>query len=223
MNKILIFICIIIWGIFLYNKFGISNKTWSYFTDALKLLFTALTTIIALKIYDRFGLNKKLSEKRTELIVELLIELKKIYFRAQIDNRISAPFYASKNMDNQFKHIEVKDQNIKILLHLEDFDTATEKIIILKNNPLMPPSISEKLTFLEKSGGQINPELREIHRTKLFFTKKSIEAGKEENHWMVKSNNNCSLKEFVLKFNELFIEIEVWIDKHSNLDEKLNI
>lgn len=222
-NKILIFICIIFWGGFLYDKFGVSTKTWSYFTDSLKLLFTALTTVIALKIYDRFGLNKKLSEKRTELIVELLIELKKIYFRADIDDRIWAPFSISKDMSNQLKHIDAKDQNIKILFHSEDFDIATEKILILKNNPLMPKSISEKLSFIEISGGQNSRELREIHKTKLFFTRKSIDDRKEEKHWMVKSNNNCSLKEFILKFNEVFIEIEIWIEKHSNLDEKLNI
>ena len=206
-----------------YGNLDITIEKSSYI---LKILFSYITLIIALKIYDRFGLNKKITEKRTELIVDLLIELKKIYFRVDTIQEAcgrNSPFFPKKDISKFLDFFEEKELEYKILFLIGEKDEFLKKIETIENNPLLPKSIKEKLYFLTTKGGAHPKENVDSYKAKIYFTKKGAEKIYDEKSWLMEWGNDCTLKEYINKFRELFEEIESWIKKHSNLSDELNI
>lgn len=201
------------------------ERTLSYSSELLKLIFSFITLIIAINIYDQFGLNKKLTEKRVELIIELLTEIKKISFRAQIKSGVhmtNINFLPSKDIKNYLKNNSIFE-NTRVLFKLRERDEIIYKILLIKNNPILPKVISEKLEFIEPKTVKTPEKSIEFNNAKIYFSKDGESKLFEEKDWFVEFENNCTLKEYINKYEILFIEIEKWINKHSNLDDKLNI
>ncbi|WP_243472532.1 hypothetical protein [Winogradskyella sp. MH6] len=200
--------------------------------------FSTISLIIAISLFDKFGINKKLTEKRTELVLELIAELKaQEGFGTNIfesGNFITnPPFYFGINMlekaSKMFKHMQ-NERNQSYLdapinINSQDFDEAFKKVRKLLNNPIMPKSIVQKSSFLKLSGGHNNKELRA--RKIIVFVYFTSKAKKEliannGNTWVVSSNNDCTLREFLVKFENIFKECQQWTDNHSDISEELN-
>ena len=211
-------------GLYLY--YCDLDKSLSKTSDILKLGFSFITLVIALKIYDRFGLNKKIAEKRTEIIVDLLIELKNIYFR--IDNKTSqvssnGPFFPKKDISKYLESHSKEELDSKILFQTGEKDDFIKKIEIIENHPLLPKSIRNKLEFLTSKGGSSPTVNKELYRARIYFSQVGAKKLREDKFWLVEIGNDCTLREYVNKFKDLFQEIETWINKYSNLSDELNI
>lgn len=208
------------------------------FKETLIFEFSIVSLIIALNLYDKFGINKKLTEKRIELVLGLITELKSqegfgtnIYKNGEY--LINPAFYfgvnmtgkASKRLENieNGKNNSFLDEPINI--NQRDFNKAFKKTRRLLNNPIMPKKIVQKSSFLKLSGGFNNEELRA--RKVIFFVYFKSEAKKEliendGNTWTVSFNNDCTLREFLVKFEGIFRECQKWANKHSDISEDLN-
>lgn len=215
---------IVFGGIFIYSK---DYKTALVGTsELLKFIFSLVTVIIALRIYDRFGLNKKLTERRSELIIELLIEIKQLRFgiyATHEGNILGTGLFPQKNMTKYFDHIDENFLSCRPLIYLGDKDERIKKIQLIENNPLLPKSIKQKLEFLTMQGGSRNLLKQYKGIAKIYFSNLGKENLKNEDNWFEEANSKETLKEYLFQFSELIIEMENWIKKHSNLIDELNI
>ncbi|AUC13799.1 hypothetical protein BTO06_00935 [Tenacibaculum sp. SZ-18] len=238
-NFIIVFIIlniILISWIIIHNDYCF-EKIIKYAKELAVFEFSAISLIIAVSLFDQFGLNKKLTEKRVELIIELLTELKKqegfgSHFKINGEFMSNPSFYFEKNMVENHKKRFSKDDffkkilNTQIVINSTDFDNGFQNVRKVINNPIMPKSIVEKAQFLGISGGMGGSKLNESNELLyLYFTsegKKEL-VKKETKYWLFKENNNCTLIEFLKKFDNLFAACEDWTNKHSNIDEELNL
>lgn len=210
----------------LYFYYCDLDKSLGKTSEILKILFSFVTLIIALKIYDRFGLNKKIAEKRTELIVDLLIELKNKSFRIDVQTngkRTNMLFLPKKNIYNYLQVLSKDQLNSKVFFLLEEKENLFKKIELIENHPLLPKAIRSKLEFLTVKSGfrpEINPEL---HTAQICYSNEGVKKLEDKKLWFIIFNNNCSLKEYLIKYQSLFEEIDKWINKYSNLSDELNI
>lgn len=232
---IIINILIMIW-IIIHNEFD-PDKILKYGKEIAVLEFSSISIYLAFRLYDQFGLNKKLTEKRVELIIELLTELKRqkgFGTHYEIKDKIwsNPAFYFEKNMvrkaiDYYSNYESLKGVlDSKFTMDLNDFDNGFQKVKEVLNNPIMPKSIIDKAQFLETgggTGGKIVTDENEM--TYLYFTQegKNKLIKKDTQHWCFSYNNNCKLIEFLQKFDDLFEACEKWTNNHSNIDEGLNL
>lgn len=239
-NLILVFIIlnlICLPWIICHNNYDL-EKILKYSRELALFEFGAISLLLAISLFDQFGLNKKLTEKKIELIIELLTEFKKqrgfgTNYEVKEEIWSNPAFYFEKNMAEKAVQYYTKLDspmkgilNSKFTMDLNDFDDGFEKIKKVLNNPLMPPSILDKAQFLKSNGGVGGKQVKESKEmTYLYFTdtgKKKL-INKEIDHWVFAYNNNGTLYEFLKKFDNLFKACEDWINKHSNISEDLNL
>ncbi len=237
-NYIIAFILlnlILIPWIVIHNDFCF-DKIIKYSKELAIFEFSTISLIIAVSIFDQFGLNKKLTEKRVGLIIELLTELKKqegfgSHYKVNEKIRSNPSFYYEKNMalvqSQRYSKDEFLDNllNTKILIELTDFDNGFKGVRRVLNNPIMPKSILDKAQFLGMGGGSRSKDDDPEELLYLYFTsdgkKKLVE--KDTKYWTLSNKNNCTLNEFLKKFDALFKACEDWTNNHSNIDEELNL
>lgn len=116
--------------------------------------------------------------------------------------------------------------NSRFTMDGNDFDEAFKKVKTILNHPLMPNSIVEKAQFIKLSGGtggKIVEDASEM--TYVYFTDNAKQKliKKDRKHWFFAGNNECTVLEFLNKFDELFNACEEWANRHSNINEKLNL
>lgn len=228
---------ILIPWIIIHNQWDF-EKIIKYAKELAVFEFSTISLIIAINLFDQFGINKKLTEKRIELVLELITELKlqegfgtHIYKNGEYS--VNPPFWFSINMEEKASKMlkQIAGEESQSLLdgpiniNSHDFDRAFEKTRKLLNNPIMPKNIVQKSRFLKLSGGHNDENLRA--RKLIVFVYFTPEAKKElieKNgyNWLVSFNNDCTLREFLLKFENIFKECQKWTDKHSDISEDLN-
>lgn len=233
---IIINLFLITW-IVIHNNFDI-EKVLKYSKELASVEFPGVSLFIAISVFDQFGLNKKITEKKVELIIELLTELKNqkgfgAHYEINGGLLSSRPFYFGESMAKNYIDRVTKLEsnylnflNSRLKMDGNDYDEAFKKVKKVLNHPLMPNKIVEKAQFLKLSGG-----LKDIIDTEFVgvvyvcFTNeakiKLIEGNRED--WFFAENNKCTILEFLNKFDELFNVCEEWVSLHSNINEKLNL
>jgi len=221
--------------IIIHNNFDL-EKVLKYSKELALFEFAVTSIIIAISLFDQFGLNKKLTEKRVELIIDLLTELKNqsgfgCHYQLKGKLFMSTSFYFEKDMAKKaIESYSDRDSsgilNTRFMMDSNDFYNGFEKVREVVNNPIMPKSIVDKIQFLGVSGGYSNSEIKEADEiAHIYFTseyKKKL-VKKETKYWCISSRNDCTLLEFLQKFDDLFDACENWTDKHSNINEGLNL
>ncbi|MDO6744815.1 hypothetical protein Q4553_09525 [Tenacibaculum soleae] len=206
--------------------------------DFSLFLFSLISITIAISVFDRFGLNKKITEKRIELITELLTELKKQngFGSSYRGGCFANPsFYYQKNMVKVNKEIYSKIDgldnllNTRILFSSNDFFNDFKNVRRVLNNPLMPKSIIDKAQFLKESNKNFGyPTTTTNHPSKELFLYFTLEYKEkllkdETEEWMFRFNDSYTLKDFLKEFDVLFDACEKWTIKYSNVIEELNL
>jgi hypothetical protein len=223
-NQILLIIIIFIILLITLNFFNKNiNESFNLASEILQLIFSIITLVIAINIYDKFGINKNITEKRTELLLKLLIELKGLNFRVIIksEKSISLRFFvSSKDITKNLDGLSKDQLDTKIIFKINDQNQISEKLKYYNDNPVLPKKIRENLNFLKPSPGDILDfnELDNVSALNFYIN----DSKTEKTDWIY-NENLYNLNEFVIKFRDLFTEIEKWINEHSNLKDDLNI
>lgn len=108
-------------------------------------LSSLVTLIIALLLFDKYGLNKKIDEKKQDVVLELLDELSNSILIIDTNltrgGRISVPYVIASEKSS----ISFVDFENKILIFSEDYTLSIFRIGKYSKKYWMPKSIKEKL------------------------------------------------------------------------------
>jgi len=207
-----------------FNNWNIV-KGFDQYSDLIGLLFSIIGIILAIKLYDRFGLNKKLTEKRTDLLIELLniIKTNKFVVESKYPNGESTIRIIPKKGMVKFYGDALKNGELElfVLFNSQDNLKYTKTIILYTNNLILPKAIASKMNFLLPNWYSYDKN-RSNYNVKLLYSdgRKIIN---DEKKWYWHEDSPLTLREYLTNYENLLVEIENWINKHSNLTEDLNI
>ncbi len=110
------------------------NQTLNLSASIISSIATVLTVIIALILFNKFGVETPLIERSSSKVFELLEKIKETNFSIQSDR-----FYFWINMSNPFKY-QFTEQYYreKFSFSIAYFDNL-EKLFDISSNPFIPP------------------------------------------------------------------------------------
>jgi hypothetical protein len=171
-----------------------------------------LTLLIALFLFNKFGIDTTLLDKRTKEVFGLLENLSNSYILIRGTNEF-------------FRFIPIKPYadyyesyyNRKLLFSTRYVD-GLPHIWKYCDNIFLPKEIAEKLKELRVYGIVIREEIDDT------FLKVTIPSNAgDPDKFGIANNVEISFLEFIRKWIDLVDEIKKWIEKNSSLKSELNI
>jgi esterase/lipase len=229
-SKILLFILILLIGGAIILPFSLQADMKEAINISGYLISTiasTVTIIIALVLFDRFGVSKKTLDKNIETVFNLLevIKSKTIYAEYESDSGIQY-FAAISIHDNleEFKKNKIMLEK-DILFNYEDINKGLSEIHQFKASVWLPVQIRkkiEKISFI--SVYSVNDSfLQKNNCVKIYFHLYPEARKEKEVRWYKTNQKETTFNEFLSNLEDLVAEIKSWLNKHSNSDLELNI
>lgn len=178
----------------------------------LQTIATVATLIIALLLYDRFGLNSKLVEKQTEKVLELIDSLRKVSFSITIQTKQTYFIRASRSHLKALKTIDTFkiDSQKRILVSIDSYIESIKEISLIGESYWLPQKIKQKLKFLE-----IMATIKVSEELDFVKLKSKLHGDKED--W-VATLPELTFGEFVDDLYNLIEEVDTWIKEHTDIE-----
>jgi hypothetical protein len=186
------------------------NSTLSLSLTIVGTLLTIATLIIAVLLYDRFGINSKFKEHQVDKVIELALLLKDTNISVST-NQFTYFIHRSKSSilrRNEFPPYKI-DSN-KTILFPNNYDELFKAVNVIRNNYWLPIELKNRMNFLEIYGlASVEDPLDEQ------YVRLDINNSAEE-VWMV-SFPKITFEMLNVNLHDLLKEIEDWLKKHSNV------
>jgi purine-cytosine permease-like protein len=218
----IIILLIIILSVLIYISFCINEqnaKAIGYAFNWFSTLSTFITLLIAILLFEKYGLKKKISDKREDKILELLDTISSLPIEIQT-NRKGGSVSSSFNPTSSSSKSEIlKDfHNKEILLSKAYFD----EIIQLKkyyNYYWMPKEIKTALSkiFEITIVYYDNLQVNSIKYVRIGINNQTIT---NEIYGELRTNNLFNMTQYYKLWNDLDKEILTWLNKNSDFKIK---
>jgi hypothetical protein len=209
----------------IYKNTNDISQTINLSGDIIRTFATLGTFAIAILLYDRFGIRKRIIEERVNLVLSLINEVKNLSLKVIIqpgDQSSNKLYLPNVKISKQMKIYKTNTSlmELPIVFEIGDLDEGLDKLFNILNNSLLPIEIKEKLSFLELMSAT-EFDKNEKH-AKIFFTRSTF-LSEESKDWFQFDNAKMSLDKFISNFEVFLIASEKWVNKHMNLKIDLNI
>lgn len=216
-KRVIIYSIVVIIAVVI-GSFFLSREVINHLKDAASILggiSSIVVMIIAILLYDKFGIDKSIKDKNLATALQLLEELKKTF----ID--ISGKGYILSYRVSTFPiNLYESSYNTKLLFpksYLHDL----HNVFSYTDNIYLPKEIKEKLdkvkpSFLTKSSKEINEE--EYGKVTVNFN--------QDTEWMfdgINDQKEITLFEYLVKWDELIMSIKDWCSNNSDTMIDLNV
>lgn len=180
------------------------------------------TLILAILLYDRFDYRKVVFQRKLEVVLNLLVDLKSFTFYAKYT--ISNYDY---NIGFEIERVSLKkqlnsDHLDKIISFNENYHKRLyDKISFYITNPFLPKKIGDSLQFLYMRNNHSINHISDFEVIRLFFNDEL--PFDLDTLWYIESSNTITLKSYIENYIICLNIIENWINEHSNIKADLNI
>ena len=214
------------------HKWIYSINLWTFVISCVVLYLTyksLQTSKESLEIYKN-EVDSKISpidEEQSVLLLNLLVELNRVKFR--VSSSISVGYVHLKHIPKidltvDDSYFQKRTMDAPVYFIFGERDSIMSRIMEIADNPLLPMEVKEKMAFLYTVSGTRNPKNDSVpYRNILYFSKKGHELSRDKDNWTYEVNNECSLKEYIEKYQLLYSEINLWIEKTTKTKGKLNL
>lgn len=190
------------------------NQTLNIIGTLISSITGLLTLIIAIILFNKFGIDSPLMQRNTEVVFSFLEEFKKTNFIIQGKN---FGLYVSIQDQNN-KHYEKWEE--QKLLFSREYLIGLERLIKISESPFMPKSIYDK-----------------VNKLRFYFLALDVKDKDFDNYATVQvsgqpfnkvefgrfNQQNMTLFEFLTIIDDIKTEIKNWIKINSNYSPDLNI
>ena len=179
--------------------------------SALGSIATLITLVIAIMLFDRFGIEAKNVVKQFEKVIELreLLKGKNIIIKS---NKITYFIHPKQNQFEGLKNLEPYkiDSQKKILIAFDEYSESVDSLLTIKSNDSLPEEIKAKMEFWDVGAISEIADPSEELFVKLFLNKNTSKI------WG-KPFPEMTFEEFNQNLLDLDIEIEKWLKRHSEI------
>lgn len=185
-----------------------------------------ITTVIAILLYDKYGVEKTVLEKNLKVVLQVIEELKKTNCFANSEGgtggcMIKINFWTTELTEFNNANTLSGYLNDPVFFRIS-YAYAYNHLYELGSDPLLPQTISEKIKQLQL---YMLPEYKMETMTSRYFVVSSYcDAVKEQEDRIIGKFNgkDMTLKEFVIVFIEVKKAIKQWLKAHNVADSSLN-
>lgn len=178
-----------------------------------------ITTVIAILLYDKYGVEKTVLDKNLKIVLQVIDELKKNNCWANGDSCvIKINFWTT-----EIAHFNNLSNYLNAPLYFKiGYADVYDRLFELGSDPLLPHTISEKIRKLQL--GILTESKLENMSDNYFVVSSYCGITKEREDCLIGKLNgkDMTLKEFVLDFMEVKKTIKQWLKAHNVDDSSLN-
>lgn len=190
------------------------NQTLSIIGTLISSISGLLTLIIAIILFNKFGIETPLLQKNSDVVFKFLVEFKKTGFFIQGKNfglfiRIQDDF--SKNFEKRYG---------QKLLFSTEYSSGLNKLIKISESPFMPRSIYEKVGKLRIYSLTFDVKEEDFDKYATVQVLGQPLIGAKFGRF---NYQDITLYEFLNIIDDLTTELKNWIKEHSNYSPDLNI
>lgn len=152
--RLLILICIacFVFPFFTKSKEESLNTTLAISFTAVSTIVSIITLIVAVILFDKYGLNAKFKEKQLETVLSLIYELKLLSLTVS-NGELTYMNYIRKCINlKRFPKNTYDVDKTKILLVPDNFYELLTPLYILYSSPWLPSEIKKEMNFLNIYG-----------------------------------------------------------------------
>jgi hypothetical protein len=188
------------------------NQTFGTIATIIGSIASTLTLVIAILLYNRFGIESTLLEKNSFIVFSFLEKLKQTRIMIQSDR---ATLFLEINSQTLFE-----DQYGEILLFSSEYYEGLQELSNIADSPFMPRSIADKFNQMKFSTISFDVAQEDIHK---FATVSFIGYSHKDILWGKFNGENMTLMEYLNILEEIRFETIKWITEKSILDPNLNV
>jgi hypothetical protein len=183
------------------------------------------TFVVAYLFYDKFGIGKKITEKQTETVIELLEQLRKVWFLIKLEGKDGVTEHLIiRGMSKNLTYFKFDSFNNKyITFHFENYNNGMKSLLSFINNIWIPLEIKEKMNFLDLHVLETTSNNNAYKENFVTISINNSVEKEKEKEFGRKNNEDIKYFQFISSMEILVISIEGWLNKHSNIPIDLNI
>jgi len=191
-----------------------SNDSWNSVISTCFTIFGSIlsvtTIIIAILLFDRFGVNAKFKEKQVDTIIELATLLKEMNITAA-STKMTYYVHATQSSEEiRNKVPNYKTDSGKTILFPENFEELIKNLYAIRDSYWFPPEIKNKMKVFEIYGTHGVDNAFDDKYVRLDFDRGS-------NGVWVATIPKITFEMLNINLHSIFIEIETWLKKHSDV------
>jgi len=191
------------------------NQTINISAALIAAIFSVLTFIVAIILFNKYGIDNALLEKRTEVVFQLLERINGLTY--SIENE---KFFFTFNLGSAERKNVVEFYDRKLSFST-DYYNDLEKIFDIGNSPFTPKSIIQKMEAIQPPviSFDISDEEKPNYAKVYLFGHKNDKA-----EFGRLNTTDITLYDFIVSYSEIKDSIVAWIKQNTTINTSdLNI
>jgi hypothetical protein len=190
-----------------------ANSALSVGTSIISALASIVTLLIALLLYSKYGVEKSLISKQTEVVFRLLTELKKTRFLILWGNGNLLQLFL-----DMLGHEFINEYENKNLVFNMSYAEGLNNIWEIAEDIFLPTEIADKIRPL-----MVQSISGEKEKDKYMLVTVPGHSDKTKDDFFGKLNHkDMTMKEFVDQWTLVIKESKKWLKEYSNMKVDLN-
>lgn len=182
-----------------------------------------ITTVIAILLYDKYGVEKTVLDQNLKVVFQVIEELKKNNCWANSEGGTDRCMIKINFWNTELSHFNDLSNYLNAPLYFKtSYADVYDRLFELGSDPLLPHTISEKVKKLQL---YMLPDAKLGNISYRYFVVSSYcGVTKEREDGIIGKLNgkDMTLKEFILVFMEVKKAIKQWLKTHNVDDSSLN-
>lgn len=184
------------------------NQTLSISSSLISAFFSILAFLLAFLLFNKFGIDNSLLEKRTDVVFRLLNQINGLVYSIENERY----FFTLSLGSSERKNIE-EYYGVKVSFSNEYFNDI-EKLFEIVNSPFTPKSIVAKMEPLRNQ--ILSFDVSDVD--KINYAKVYAYGHRNENDQFGRMNHtDMTLYDFIVSYTEIKETIVTWIKENTTI------
>jgi len=185
------------------------DQTLTVSATLIAALFSVLTFIIAILLFNKYGIDNALMEKRTDVVFRLLDKINGLVY--SIENE---KYFFTLNLGSSEKK-NVEEFYGNKLSFSTDYYNDLEKIFEIANSPFTPKSIIQKMDSIQPPVISFDiPDNEKDNYAKVYL----FGHRNESNQFGRLNTTDITLYDFIVSYSDIKEAIVDWIKKNTSIN-----